>query len=580
MSDVLADIDALLASIDTTELEIGALFASIDTLTADYAGVTHAGVAVVHPETGKVLLAKRAKDETDADDVKGTWEFPGGGLEDGEDPQAGAFREFEEEIGVSLEGSEVVNGWGKDNYQGFVVVAGTDLATIRPAYDEVADVAWHTVDEAKARVADGTLRPELHDFDWAKVEVTASALREEEISEELLDSLYDVDDEDLDDDDFEDDVEDEYRVRSEVLVSARGKGWATDPKETKRLHDYWTKKGEPGYAKIRWGTRGDFTRARKLIGEKIAKNSPEKMRYLNRIIAQWHHDALGYWPGDLDKPGNKTSAEAKAEREAKKADALSASITALHEESARINAVFAEASLDEVLTASVGSTARPPKEYFERAEGTNALTIEDPDENGIRRVHGYAGKWGVCHVGFQDRCVPLPKDPTGEFHDYHLGLTRTAEGDTLHTGLITYAIGHREGEQILSETPTKAHFDDVKHAWAAVRVGEDETGVWYSGYVLPHIPEEDLVLIQAAGQVSGEWRGQSLRSLLSVNVPGFPVTRASVYTEEDGVESLVASYDSVIEDAPCPAEEDPIEAIVAAVKERIMAELKQETTGD
>lgn len=65
------------------------------------------------------------------------------------------------------------------------------------------------------------------------------------------------------------------------------------------------------------GTRGDWTRAKALIGAKIAANSPDKMRFLNQIISQWHFDALGYWPGQLDMPGNKTRAEARADRAAK-----------------------------------------------------------------------------------------------------------------------------------------------------------------------------------------------------------------------------------------------------------------------
>src|SRR5690606_38978621 len=60
-----------------------------------------------------------------------------------------------------------------------------------------------------------------------------------------------------------------------LLQFKRGKGWATHPRETSRLHTYWTKGA--GAAKIRWGTPGDWTRAKALIGEKIAKNSPDKM---------------------------------------------------------------------------------------------------------------------------------------------------------------------------------------------------------------------------------------------------------------------------------------------------------------
>ncbi len=97
-----------------------------------YQDVTHAGVAVVAADTGRVLLAQRAYDETDAPDVRETWEFPGGGLDEGEDPQIGAFREFYEEIGMDLMTlGEVVDGWrSNDTYQGFVVVVPDETLDI------------------------------------------------------------------------------------------------------------------------------------------------------------------------------------------------------------------------------------------------------------------------------------------------------------------------------------------------------------------------------------------------------------------------------------------------------------------
>src|SRR5690606_24021852 len=93
-----------------------------------YEGVTHAGLAVVALETGQVLLAQRTFDESDDPAVQESWEFPGGGLDEGEDPQAGAIREFTEEVGPLPEG-EIVDGWRagpEENYQGFVYVVSTE----------------------------------------------------------------------------------------------------------------------------------------------------------------------------------------------------------------------------------------------------------------------------------------------------------------------------------------------------------------------------------------------------------------------------------------------------------------------
>lgn len=48
---------------------------------------------------GKILILKRAKKE---DPLKDRWDFPGGTLEDGEQPILGARREVKEETGLAL----------------------------------------------------------------------------------------------------------------------------------------------------------------------------------------------------------------------------------------------------------------------------------------------------------------------------------------------------------------------------------------------------------------------------------------------------------------------------------------------
>ncbi|MBC7630314.1 NUDIX hydrolase [Aeromicrobium sp.] len=322
----------------------------------------------------------------------------------------------------------------------------------------------------------------------------------------------------------------------------RGPGWVTNPKETNRLHDYWTKKGQPGYIKVGWGTPGDFTRAKHLIGEKIAKNSPEKMKYLNQIIAQWHHDALGYWPGDLNKPGNDTTAEARAKRAG-----------------GDVAASDGEGAWEAVLTSSGGDRVLPPLSYFNRHPDTGATVIEEPDANGLRRTYGYAAERGVCHIGYAGECVEAPMDEASVYEDFHLGRTKTIDG-YINTGLITYGIDHRDADEILSETATQQHFVNLSNAWAAVRIGTDERGVWFSGVVLPTVEEKWITAIEASGQVSGEWKYGALRSLLTVNVPGFPVLRSSAVMGEDGtVLALVASAHGeykVTEDLTCESHEE------------------------
>jgi hypothetical protein len=185
--------------------------------------------------------------------------------------------------------------------------------------------------------------------------------------------------------------------------------------------------------------------------------------------------------------------------------------------------------------------------------------IEDPDEHGFRRTYGYAGEWGICHIGIAGRCTEVPMDPTGDgYPEFHLGRTKTAEGEYINTGLVTYGVAHRGAKEILSETPTQAHFDDLSHAWAAVVLGEDERGIWFSGVVLPTVEDKWLTTNEASGQVSGEWKYGALRTLLTVNVPGFPVIRSSAAYDEEG--NLIALSASALS-APFAVCEPPEDGI-------------------
>lgn len=696
-----------------------------------YEGVTHAGIAVVRVDGSRmVLLAQRAEDETDPENVRNTWEFPGGAIQEGEDPFEGAKREFEEELGFPLPEGEVVNGWragadGMDpegHYQGFVYVASEFPATEgwEPT-EEVAAIGWHDPTEVQELADEGFLRPELASFDWDLVWGTVSGNQEgdemtdeldfSEVEEPMLlvhgvlapentpsgdrrgfnagaltlrplrlpfawqkfsDSGHDksvvigsidramrkdglihwegslltsaeadefiellthfgrygvsidgdkgsVDEARSGEDQmtwFEaarisgvtavsipafaeayvafgphPDMPEEF-TEDDALTAAgafkRGAGWVTDPKATRRIHAYWTEKGQEGYAKIAWGTPGDFRRAKALIGAKIAKNSPEKMKYLNQIIAQWHFDALGYWPGDLDKPGNKTSAQAKAERKAKVSQAAERGIKADADST----------DWEAVLVSSAGAdVAGPPAEYFAFHPDTDALVIEEPDANGYRRTYGYAAEWGVCHIGYEGRCVEAPQDPTGEYRDFHLGRTRLADGSFLATGVVTFKVDHRDARRILSESAEQQHFDNIAHAWASVRLGQNERGIWFSGVVLPGVEEDDITLMRATGQVSGEWRHGAMRALQCVNVPGFPVVPSSAEFDAEGnVLSLAASAFAAnatlnaSADSPCESvsgnpeagvdADDPVGELALAVIERIEAKSRMQALAE
>lgn len=93
---------------------------------------------------GRVLLAKRA-----VDPLKGYWDLPGGFLEAGEDPRAGAVRELLEESGLRIEPRELLGMWidrygdGPDSVFTLNIYYLADAPDGEPhAKDDVEELRW------------------------------------------------------------------------------------------------------------------------------------------------------------------------------------------------------------------------------------------------------------------------------------------------------------------------------------------------------------------------------------------------------------------------------------------------------
>jgi len=180
----------------------------------------------------------------------------------------------------------------------------------------------------------------------------------------------------------------------------------------------------------------------------------------------------------------------------------------------------------------------PPLEFFQNPhlEGPTPLTI---GENG--RVFGHIATWGTCHVGLPG-CVTPPTSPS-DYAYFLTGAEQTKDGVTVPVGKLTIGGGHaapNDGFVAAAE-----HYDNVGTAVASVFAGEDEHGIWVSGYVVPGTTHESVSAL-ARSPISGDWRriGGNLELIAAhaVNVPGFPVPRAKVRFANDVQESLVGQF--------------------------------------
>ena len=144
--------------------------------------VSVAGIAIKAEDTGRVLLLQRSMDD-EKDPARGDWEFPGGHLEDGEDPYTGGKREWCEETGAKFPEGHVAGNWLSGGiYQGFCVVVPTEdsveinsdhedrhvLNPDDPDGDGIEVVAWWEIEDLPKNPA---VRKEVKDgTDWKMLE--------------------------------------------------------------------------------------------------------------------------------------------------------------------------------------------------------------------------------------------------------------------------------------------------------------------------------------------------------------------------------------------------------------------------
>jgi 2'-5' RNA ligase len=190
------------------------------------------------------------------------------------------------------------------------------------------------------------------------------------------------------------------------------------------------------------------------------------------------------------------------------------------------------------VTAAVTELWRPPAAWFSDPKLSLPTPITVTDEG---RIYGHAAQWGTCHIGQEGTCIQPPREDAHPY--YRTGEVVCEGGERMAVGQITVGTGHAPLN--MGASPAAEHYDNTGTAVADVAVGNDQHGIWIAGSVRPGVDPLKVYELQAAGQVSGDWRriGGQLRlvGLLAVNVPGFPVPKMRARVASGQPQALVAA---------------------------------------
>lgn len=177
----------------------------------------------------------------------------------------------------------------------------------------------------------------------------------------------------------------------------------------------------------------------------------------------------------------------------------------------------------------------PPAAWFAAPDGSQRELVSEEG-----RVSGYVAQWTdvdgeqMVHAGYAANgdAQSVPRGGSyGYFHQANVVLTLD-DGSQVHPGLLTTDIGHGDGSA--SADAQVAHYDNPRAAAAAVIVGEDETGIWMAGAVLPDVMSDAARLARLRMMpVSGHWlttrlgKPMELVAVTAVPHPGFPQRTSS-----------------------------------------------------
>ena len=199
---------------------------------------------------------------------------------------------------------------------------------------------------------------------------------------------------------------------------------------------------------------------------------------------------------------------------------------------------------DSMQYSASGLPIHPPKAWFEDPKLTRKTKLTVTDDG---HVYGHLAAWNECHRDVTMRECVLAPHSAQDYRPFHLGSVLTAEGEVIDTGKIVMDTRHANIN--LGYASAALHYDNTGDEIAAVRCGEDEFGIWFSGAIVPEATPAKIAKLRRS-PLSGDWRREGgsleLTAALAVNAPAFPVYSM----EDDERTALVAAGSVWFDDEP------------------------------
>lgn len=197
---------------------------------------------------------------------------------------------------------------------------------------------------------------------------------------------------------------------------------------------------------------------------------------------------------------------------------------------------------DYALLASAAPTALPPLEAFTNPHFTEYTHLMYEKFAWGEKVSGHIADWQSCHLGLPG-CTTAPASFTGYAHF----LTKeqpTTDGTVIPVGVLTAGDGHADPK--FGIRPAQDHYDKPELAVAKVFAGEDEHGIWVSGWILPYADPVRVQMLKDL-DVSGDWRrtGGNLEMIAAcaVNVGAYTQPRLVHFSlERGGQQTLIGRF--------------------------------------